>query len=702
VKKVDMNKLLLPFVTLLIIVGLAVASAFTAQAAAEPVVRAVLFYSPTCPHCHQVINEVLLPMVDEYGEQLQIMGVDTSQAGGAQLYRTAVEHLQIPDDRRGVPTLVAGDTVMVGGSEIPNQFPGLVEKGLATGGIDWPDIPGLTELMAQAERESAPEPTATLQPDVEQTNPTASPQPATGEGVCRPDQENCEEPASGAGVQPAFPEVAGPLPPLNVTVKLTQDGVVRLVFIWAEDCPHCHEVMENVLPPLEEKYGDQLEILAIETSDPTRYEVYLAALELFAVPPQRQGWPAIFVGDTHLLGSVEIPAKLEGLIQKYLGQGGIDYPPITGLDAVGQVRASALTGQEAKPIYLAYFYQTGCQDCDRVKGDLNYLQSKYPQLAVEEFNVRDDATLSEWLGARAGVPEERRLTAPTVFVGDDYLLEEDLDARSLEALLQTYVTGGAEKVWENWDKEEAEQSIIATFKSFDAFTVIGAGLGDGFNPCAFATLVFFVSYLTISGRKGKEVLLVGVAFTLGVFLAYLLVGFGLYRALDLLGDTLTTLGRWLYGFTAVFCLVLAVLSFFDYLKARRGQIGDMALNLPHVLRMRINATIRKTRKARSFVVAAFVTGILVSFLELACTGQVYLPTIVFVMSRPGLKAQATFFLLLYNLLFVAPLVVVFVLAYYGTGAKQLSDFLQRRASTVKLGLSLLFLTLGGWLAYSLI
>lgn len=59
------------------------------------------------------------------------------------------------------------------------------------------------------------------------------------------------------------------------------------------------------------------------------------------------------------------------------------------------------------------------------------------------------------------------------------------------------------------------------------------------------------------------------------------------------------------------------------------------------------------------------------------------------------------FLLLYNLLFVAPLVVVFVLAYYGTSAKQFSNFLQQRVSTVKLGLSFLFLALGRWLILSL-
>jgi hypothetical protein len=184
--------------------------------------------------------------------------------------------------------------------------------------------------------------------------------------------------------------------------------------------------------------------------------------------------------------------------------------------------------------------------------------------------------------------------------------------------------------------------------------------------------------------------------------AYILVGVGFYHALDLLGDLLTTLGRWLYGLTAAFCLVLAVVSFMDFLKARRGEIGDMALNLPHRLRMQINATVRNTRKSRTFVAAAFVTGVIVSLLELACTGQVYLPTIIFVMSVPELKAQAFLALFLYNVLFVTPLVVVFVLAYYGTGARQFSSFLQRRASAVKLGMSFLFLALGGWLAVSLI
>ena len=113
------------------------------QSAEAPVVQAVLFYSPTCPHCQQVINELLIPMQDQYGDQLQIIGIDTSQQAGGELYQKAIESFKIPAGRRGVPTLIVGDTILVGSVEVPDRFPRLVEAGLSAGGIGWPDIPDL-------------------------------------------------------------------------------------------------------------------------------------------------------------------------------------------------------------------------------------------------------------------------------------------------------------------------------------------------------------------------------------------------------------------------------------------------------------------------------------------------------------------------------------------------------------------------------
>jgi uncharacterized membrane protein len=119
--------------------------------AESPVVHAVLFYSPACPHCHKIISEDLPPLLGKYGEQLQIVGVDTTQPGGHTLYQSAIQRFGIPEERRGVPTLIVGDVVLVGSLEIPQQLPDLVEKYLAQGGVAWPDIPGLAEALAAAQ-----------------------------------------------------------------------------------------------------------------------------------------------------------------------------------------------------------------------------------------------------------------------------------------------------------------------------------------------------------------------------------------------------------------------------------------------------------------------------------------------------------------------------------------------------------------------
>jgi cytochrome c biogenesis protein CcdA len=362
------------------------------------------------------------------------------------------------------------------------------------------------------------------------------------------------------------------------------------------------------------------------------------------------------------------------------------------------------SAQDAPAIHLAYFSKVGCSVCARVNDYLETVQGLYPQLLITEFPIEEEESkaLSEWLGQRYGVPEEKRLSTPTVFVGEDYLVGRDeVVVEKLRAVLDKYVSSGAEATWKDFDPERSGRTIVERFRSFGTLTVVGAGLLDGLNPCAFATIVFFISYLAFMGRKGREVLAVGAAFALGVFLTYLLVGLGMLKVLEQL-PFLTTLGRWLYGVTALFCLALAVFTFWDYRKARRGDHRAMTLRIPLRLRKRINRVIREGAQARAFVPVALATGFVVSIIELACTGQVYLPTIIFVMGVPEMQGRALLYLLLYNLAFILPLVVVFGLAYFGTTSEQLGMFINRRTATIKLGTALLFLVLAGWLLVTLL
>lgn len=503
------------------------------------------------------------------------------------------------------------------------------------------------------------------------------------------------------------------------------EPTVRMVYFYATDCSHCLAVIDEVLKPLQAEYGDQMEIKMVEISDPDNYELLIRAEEEFDVSSEDRGLPTLVVDGQVLIGEDSIREQLRCLLDTCLAAGGTSWPDIAGLGEVaieGQeeskfdLRGSGLGLEDLEAcgpedqaacesptaIWAAYFYQVGCQECSRAEYDIRYAESKYPQLMVQEYDVQKNAALAEWLSRRLGVPEEERLAAPALFIGEDYLIGDDITSEAVLELVEKYVPTGAERVSEGVNPHKGERSIVERFESLGALTVVFAGLVDGLNPCAFATLVFFVSYLTLSGREGREVLAVGGAFTIGVFLAYLAVGLGFYRVLGLLDDLLTTLGRWVYGLTAALCAGLAVVSFLDFLRARRGELGDISLALPHSLRKRINAIIRRGRGAKAYVASAFVTGLVVSLLELACTGQVYLPTIIFVTSVPELRVRAIAYLALYNLLFVLPLVVVFILAYYGTTSKELTRFLQRRAAIVKLGMTGLFALLAVWLGLLLI
>ncbi len=502
-----------------------------------------------------------------------------------------------------------------------------------------------------------------------------------------------------------------------------QGGVVHILYFYSVDCPHCQTVEQEVLRPLQEQYGDRLDLRMLEIGQPANYELLVRTEEFFNLAPQERGLPTLVIDNQVLIGEDQIRQELPCLLESCLAAGGTAWPPIPGLEEALQtgqgsplvgpgieggaaeiepcVQASPAACESEAPIWAAYFYQVGCQECSRAEADIRYIRSRYPQLIIEEFNIYENLPLAEWLAERTG--RGRDLHTPALFIGDDALIgEAEITPQNLEALVEKYATTGAAKVWGEFDRRTAVERMIERFRSLGPLTVVLAGLVDGLNPCAFATLIFFIAYLAASGRKGREILAAGTSFTLGVFLAYLAVGLGFYRMLELLGRWLTVLGRWVYGLTALLCVALAVLSFLDFLKARRGQIEEMSLSLPEALKRRARAVVRKGQRSGAYIAATFFTGLLVSLLELACTGQIYLPTIVFVVSIPEMRARAIGYLLLYNLLFILPLVVVFALSYFGTTSLQLGLFLKRHTATVKLGTAVIFVALAVWLGVALL
>ena len=134
---------------------LAISFVQVSAASEPPVIRAVLFYSPSCSHCVEVMERVLPPLVEAYPDQLDIVGIDVTHPLGGELYQSMLTELNVPDERLGVPSLVVGSTLLVGTNEIEQNFPALIKVGLSTGGSNWPNIRGLESVLESQSRSSS-------------------------------------------------------------------------------------------------------------------------------------------------------------------------------------------------------------------------------------------------------------------------------------------------------------------------------------------------------------------------------------------------------------------------------------------------------------------------------------------------------------------------------------------------------------------
>ena len=350
-----------------------------------------------------------------------------------------------------------------------------------------------------------------------------------------------------------------------------------------------------------------------------------------------------------------------------------------------------------RAIHITYFHKRGCQKCARASDILKRLKTEYPQVVIDLKYTKENRELLEAMGALYNVPAIKRLTTPVVFIGDEYLLDE-LDEARLKAIVGEYLsTGVVSRLPEAEGKTgEAESEIVKRFSAFGTLTVAGAGLLDGINPCAFATIVFFISYMSLVGRERKEMLIAGGAFAAAVFVTYLLMGLGALKFLSFLNE-FSVVAKCVYLLAAIGTFTLAFLSLYDAIKAKQGKVKEITLQLPKSLKLRIHKVIREQTRTSSVIVGAVVIGFAISALELVCTGQVYLPTITFVMGVEGMRANALSYLILYNLMFITPLLVVFGFVYWGTSSVQLGGVLQRHLMPVKVGTGVMLLGLGFWL-----
>ena len=363
---------------------------------------------------------------------------------------------------------------------------------------------------------------------------------------------------------------------------------------------------------------------------------------------------------------------------------------------------AAVSGFAANKVEFALFVSPSCVHCNKLKAEYwGTLKEKYKDsVNFTEYDVTTPQgnLIFNQTAAAYNVPERER-GYPAAAVGSTYLMGYPTE-------IGTYAEAAIEKAKLNNEKTNvvkvAQQDVMqeaqAAFQKITFWAIIGSGLVDGINPCAFAVIVFFISFLTVYKYNRREIILVGVSYCAAVFLAYLLLGLGVFKFLYAMRG-FTYVIKTFYILTAGLCLLFFVLSVYDFIAYKRTKKSDgMLLQLSLGNKTRIHKIMGfflrdKQKSTVRLVLAALAVGFCVSLVEAVCTGQVYVPTCVLIMQEPQFRTCAALYSVLYNLMFILPLVVVFVLALLGYESKGFNDFFKKHLGLTKILLCLVFLAL---------
>ncbi len=177
--------------------------------------------------------------------------------------------------------------------------------------------------------------------------------------------------------------------------------------------------------------------------------------------------------------------------------------------------------------------------------------------------------------------------------------------------------------------------------------VFVAALIDSINPCAFSILLLTIAFLFSIGKMRSKILGIGGIYILGLFVVYVLIGLGILRVLHIFNTP-----HFMARVGASLLILLGGINLIGEFFPR----FPIKLKIPDAAHHQMAVLMEK-----GSIPTAFALGVLVGLCEFPCTGGPYL------MILGLLHDQATYisglgYLLLYNLIFVAPLVVILLIA----------------------------------------
>jgi cytochrome c biogenesis protein CcdA len=344
---------------------------------------------------------------------------------------------------------------------------------------------------------------------------------------------------------------------------------------------------------------------------------------------------------------------------------------------------SSLAYSENSTVKVYEFYAQGCIHCAAVDRYLVNLEREYPEVEVARFEVshsQDNLYLGKKFCEAYGLNCSQHVPTPIVFVNNTYILGDKLISENLKPIVIRCIENTCE------DAMVKVKDVKLTDANMEPplTVVILAAMVDSINPCAFAVLIFMLQYVGSIATK-RKMINSGLVYIAVVYVTYMLAGLGILTAFQSL--TMTDV---VYKLAAVLAIIAGIINIKDYFFYGKW----ISLEIPKSQKKRVEGFVQQAT-----LPAAIALGVLVSAVELPCTGGAYLAILAMLQWAPFWKAFV--YLALYNIFFVLPLIAILLLFTMGYSADTLEKMRLEKRKYMRLGIGLLLFFLGvgmylGW------
>lgn len=373
---------------------------------------------------------------------------------------------------------------------------------------------------------------------------------------------------------------------------------------------------------------------------------------------------------------------------------------------------AAHAAREKTPATLIYFFSPSCHRCVATKaGTMPLIEEHFSaRLRVEYRDITDVENYKMLFALKQEYRADEKSVFPVLYINGKFIDGENPANLTYESLA-SFVAQGMGRQEKKLSSSEVGADIEKHFHSLAPLAIMAAGFVDGINPCAFTVIVFFMSFLFFQGYRRRNIAAVGLSFIAAVFITYFLLGMGFFATLHAMkGYTLIT--KVISVSIGVLSIVFGALSIYDaFIFRKKGESEDMILKLPKGIKNRIHSLIgeqyrlnkdapQKHASILALAGGALAIGFLISLFESVCTGQLYVPTIIYVLKTSPYKLKAFAYLFLYNLMFIIPLIAIYCLALAGVSSNAFAGAMKKNMFLIKLFLAAMFIFLGVTLVYA--